>query len=695
MWSDSKKRKQVAAERGETKGLPEEASVKVEECPVCDEELSHLKASQAEAHVNGCLDAAALEGKRMALAGRRKKPKTHTEDGVETRPVVSRDTSDTRHLCDADRVDAEAMLQEIEATDLAPEAATTSGYRYVYGSSWQKPQTSRAPDPRPIPAYKRIPSTSFTVDAFKYGQPESCSGVFLTHFHSDHYGGLTKTFGGHIYCSRITANCVTRVLGVRPSCVHALPMNTRCIVHGVYVTLLDAEHCPGAAIVLFEVPQQPGGRGVVRIVHTGDFRASDRQVRQISCVFGTDLHTPVTPQMIRHASDPNSAQYGRQPWVAPFADYVYLDTTYLDPQYTFPTQSQVVSTVAEFCRMIDADTKYLSGFLRQTSQRRPSSTPQLKHARITSWFQLKPGAQASERAQSHQPTAAKRCTLFVVGTYSIGKERLFIEIARAINARVYVAQKKRTIVDSIASPGLSSLITEDMLKAQVHAVPMAKVNMRGMAEYLADLRKRGASFSSLVAFSPTGWTHASVSSSSSSFAAAAAASPDVLPMRPSAAELDNACERGDIGLLASLFAASARLAANADDASSFGLCNLKPRGSSSDIAIFPVPYSEHSSFPELARFVCSLGIGSIVPTVFSSAAKNAQANRWLNHWQLLKTEFRRRTSSTAGFKPKDCTRAPGTCPTLLTFCPAPMVWRNAEPGGRTEALSTMKACNFW
>ncbi|KAJ2580911.1 hypothetical protein EV177_010521, partial [Coemansia sp. RSA 1804] len=66
----SKKRKQVAAERDETKDLPEESSVKVEECPVCDEELSHLKASQAEAHVNGCLDAAALEGKRMALAGR-------------------------------------------------------------------------------------------------------------------------------------------------------------------------------------------------------------------------------------------------------------------------------------------------------------------------------------------------------------------------------------------------------------------------------------------------------------------------------------------------------------------------------------------------------------------------------------------------------------------------------------------------
>ncbi|KAJ2664743.1 repair protein PSO2 SNM1 [Coemansia sp. RSA 1200] len=689
MWSGSRKRKQVAAESDEAKDFPEEPSVKIE-CPVCNEELSHLKASQAEAHVNGCLDVAALEGKRMALAGRRKKPKAHTEDDVETRLVVSRDTRDTRRLSDADRVNAEAMLQEIEATDLAPEADTSSGYRYVYDSNWQEPQASRAPDPRPIPAYKRIPGTGFTVDAFKYGQPEFCSGFFLTHFHSDHYGGLKKTFGGHIYCSRITANCVTRVLGVRPSCVHPLPMNTRCIVHGVYVTLLDAEHCPGATIVLFEVPQQPDGRDVVRIVHTGDFRASDRQVRQISCVFGTDLHTPVTPQMIRHASDPDSAQHGRHPWATPFADYVYLDTTYLDPQYTFPTQSQAVSTVAEFCRMIDADAGYLSGFLRQTSQRRSSSTPQLKHARITAWFQPKAGAQASERAQSHQPTAGRRCTLFVVGTYSIGKERLFIEIARAINARVYVAQKKRTIVDSIASPGLSSLITEDMLKAQVHAVPMAKVNMRGMAEYLAELRKRGASFSSVVAFSPTGWAHASSSSSS----AAATGSPDALPMRPSTAELDNACERGNIGLLASLFAASARLAANTGDDSGFGLCNLKPRGSSSDITIFPVPYSEHSSFPELARFVCSLGIGRIVPTVFSSTAKNAQANNWLNHWQLLKTEFRRRASNTAVSKPNDCTRTPSTSATLLTFCPAPTAWPNAEPEGRAEALSAMKACNL-
>ena len=113
-----------------------------------------------------------------------------------------------------------------------------------------------------------VPDTPgpFLVDGFKI-KSLTTKHYFLSHFHGDHYTGLTNHFNeGIIYCTPTTRALAIRVLGVNPNRLIALDFNVRTNIVGIYVTLFDANHCPGAALLQFELPN-----GTTHI-HTGDFR---------------------------------------------------------------------------------------------------------------------------------------------------------------------------------------------------------------------------------------------------------------------------------------------------------------------------------------------------------------------------------------------------------------------------------------
>ena len=101
---------------------------------------------------------------------------------------------------------------------------------------------------------------------------------------SDHTCGLRRDFAGTIYTGEVTADLLVHDFRLRTgpgACRLArLRLNEPVTVDGVRVTAVDANHCPGAVMLLFEVPR-PGGTH--NILHTGDCRCRPPLAAAGSC----------------------------------------------------------------------------------------------------------------------------------------------------------------------------------------------------------------------------------------------------------------------------------------------------------------------------------------------------------------------------------------------------------------------------
>ncbi|KAJ7267384.1 DNA cross-link repair protein pso2/snm1 [Mycena rebaudengoi] len=412
---------------------------------------------------------------------------------------------------------------------------------------------------RKAPFYKVLQGMPIAVDAFRYGCIPGVNAYFLTHAHSDHYTNLSSSWKhGPIYCSEGTANLIIHMLSVDKKWVNPLPMDVSTPIPntgGVHVTLIEANHCPGSCLFLFEGPQTVnagdsafkspfvGSPKTFRYLHCGDFRASPQHT----------LHPAVKGKLI---------------------DHVYLDTTYLDPKYSFPPQPLVIAACAELAKRVAAGKTH------------DSAAP-----RMDSWVTSAPSdPKGKQKAQPER-------ILMVVGTYSVGKERIVKAIAQALQSKIYCDSRKAAILRCQPDPELHAMLTSDPLCADVHILPLGMISFEKLQIYLERFKGK---FTKVVGFRPTGWTF--------SPPAGAVQSPNLRLL------ISNAQQK------------------------SFTYANLRPaRSTSAALQLFPVPYSEHSSFFELTCFALSLQWGRMIATVnVGSEGSRAKMGAWVKKWEAEK-----------------------------------------------------------
>lgn len=369
---------------------------------------------------------------------------------------------------------------------------------------------SSYPSTRACPRYKKIPGTDFCCDGFQYANSAGTRNFFLTHFHADHYGGITKSWNaGTIYCSFPTANLVNQQLGVDRQYLHPLPIFTPTVIESnnnavaVTVTLLNANHCPGAIMYLFEV-----GKRV--ILHVGDFRWNYNIMSS---------QAPLRP-------------FCRIPWSGKSSDYrvddLFLDTTYCDAQYSLPTQEECIEATVKI---------------------------------------------ALEEVQKAQ--SGRNRILMLFGAYTIGKEAVYMAVAKRLRLKVYVDTRRYRILSALEWPKDDfSILTTTPEDTILWVVPLGHINMKKMASYTS-IRMRGFSrdFDRVVGYRPTGWSLSKKSQGS--------------------------------------------------------IVGTTSRG---NLTVHSIPYSEHSSFPELVECLECLNPKRIIPTVSVSKSQQ-QIDLLLTHWR--------------------------------------------------------------
>ncbi|KAK4170432.1 hypothetical protein QBC43DRAFT_249931 [Cladorrhinum sp. PSN259] len=588
------------------RAMEEQARLEVEEyleedncgensCPVCGGSLNEITESAATAHVNSCLD-----GNPTPLPAPPPPPprakETQLRKGFASKAAVARPGQSNPFILEdggdgggSGGASAFAKLMSGHAEDSA----------WVTAASAEQASRGMPAYKRTCPFYKIMPGFSICVDAFRYGAVEGCKAYFLSHFHSDHYMGLSATWTyGPIYCSKVTGSLVKSQLKTAAKFVVELEFEQTVPVpdiQGVTVTMIPANHCPGSSLFLFE--KVTGGK-TQRILHCGDFRACPAHVE----------HPQLRPETVDAISGKTRQQK---------IDVCYLDTTYLNPRYSFPPQSDVIRSCAEICALLNKglvanDTSEWDSLLRRREGGAPKGVSNVSKFFSTSFSSDKPtpgnpGPGGSppppDAFTAIRPETRRNRLLVVCGTYSIGKERICVAIAQALKTKIFANPAKIRMCKQLDDPELSALMTSDPREAQVHMQMLMELRADTLAEYLEAHRSNG--FTKVIGFRPSGWNYRPSNGAKN---APANLAPGSLP--------------------------TTQILHGPNWRTEFRVKDILPqRGATREAMCFGVPYSEHSSFRELAMFLMALRVEKVVPTVnVGSEASRKRMKGWIDKW---------------------------------------------------------------
>lgn len=549
-------------------------------CPICSASLASASDQDASVHVNACLDGNPVPLPERTASDREVFVKVENSKRFQ-RPIRPPKSGQQNPLMLGNaNTEPKSAFSKLMASHAEDAAWATAAAAESAGRG--KPSYQRT-----CPFYKILPGFFICVDAFRYGAVKGCQAYFLSHFHSDHYIGLTASWcHGPIYCSRVTANLVRQQLRVDPKWVVDLEFEKNTEVpgtEGVCVTMIPANHCPGSSLFLFEKAirkgQYPKSQ---RILHCGDFRACRAHAE----------HPLLRPDVL----DAVGGKIGQQK-----LDVCYLDTTYLNPRYAFPAQEEVIQACVDMCVSLNkpqADDN--DGWAQMKRER--AGEGMVKFVRRESEVEQEDGHEdvnSMKVKTESNTTKARGRLLVVVGTYSIGKERMCLGIARALKSKIYAPAGKQRICACLEDPELDALLTNDPREAQVHMTPLFEIRAETLDDYLNSYRDR---FSRAVGFRPSGWNY----------------------RPPNSHFVENP---------------SVQTVLHSQNwKSTYTMRELVPqRGSTSRCSCFGVPYSEHSSFRELTMFCCALRIDKIIPTVNVGSAKSREKMKaWCEKWTAEK-----------------------------------------------------------
>ncbi|KAM3159377.1 hypothetical protein ABEW05_000135 [Botrytis cinerea] len=547
----------------------------VSACPLCGADLSSITPNQASMHVNACLD-----GKPIPLPTKIKaKANSESSEAKVVMPEVARNRFARKAA-----VPRPGQVNPIDLNNEGGSAFSKIMSGHAEDAAWanaadsEKSSRGKPAYQRTCPFYKIMPGLFICVDAFRYGAVKGCNAYFLSHFHSDHYVGLTSTWShGPIYCSKVTGNLVKQQLKVDPKWVVSIEFDDKLEVpntQGVSVIMIPANHCPGSSLFLFEKTTGGGQRPKVqRILHCGDFRACPAHI----------AHPLLMPNVVDSVNGKTKQQK---------IDVCYLDTTYLNPKYSFPSQDDVVKACADMCVSLSKEKAEESDAWETVKRERAGS-------KMTNFIKpsLKIEAEDSETpdTSSKSKEKARGRLLVVCGTYSIGKERIVLGIARALDCKIYATPGKMRICAALEDPELTSRLTSDPREAQIHMQMLMDLRPETLQDYLTGYKPH---FTRVVGFRPSGWSY----------------------KPPNSRFVDSP------PIHTILTAGNWR--------SEYNMGELVPqRGSTKEAQCFGVPYSEHSSFRELTMFVMGLRIEKVIPTVnVGSEIGRKRMKMWIDRW---------------------------------------------------------------